>query len=37
VEYSYVDPLVQPVSVDKTFGSGFINAIERIGSLGIPD
>jgi 5-methyltetrahydrofolate corrinoid/iron sulfur protein methyltransferase len=26
----FVDPLVQPVSVDKTFGVGFINAIEKI-------
>jgi cobalamin-dependent methionine synthase I len=32
VENIFVDPLVQPVSVDKTFGVGFINAIERIVS-----
>ena len=25
-----MDPLVQPVSVDKTFGVGFINAIAKI-------
>jgi 5-methyltetrahydrofolate corrinoid/iron sulfur protein methyltransferase len=30
VENIFVDPLVQPVSVDKTFGVGFINAIEKI-------
>ena len=30
VENIFVDPLVQPVSVDKTFGVGFINAIEGI-------
>ena len=30
MENIFVDPLVQPVSVDKTFGVGFINAIERI-------
>lgn len=30
VENIFVDPLVQPVSVDKSFGAGFINAIERI-------
>ena len=30
IENIFVDPLVQPVSVDKTFGTGFINAIERI-------
>jgi cobalamin-dependent methionine synthase I len=30
VENIFVDPLVQPVSVDNTFGMGFINAIERI-------
>lgn len=30
LENIYVDPLVQPVSVDNTFGVGFINAIERI-------
>jgi 5-methyltetrahydrofolate--homocysteine methyltransferase len=30
VENIFVDPLVQPVSVDNTFGTGFINAIERI-------
>jgi 5-methyltetrahydrofolate corrinoid/iron sulfur protein methyltransferase len=30
VENIFVDPLVQPVSVDNTFGVGFINAIERI-------
>jgi len=30
IENIFVDPLVQPVSVDKTFGVGFINAIERI-------
>ena len=30
IENIFVDPLVQPVSVDKTFGVGFINAIEGI-------
>jgi cobalamin-dependent methionine synthase I len=30
VDNIFVDPLVQPVSVDKTFGMGFINAIEQI-------
>ncbi|WP_319406077.1 methyltetrahydrofolate cobalamin methyltransferase [uncultured Desulfosarcina sp.] len=30
VENIFVDPLVQPVSVDNSFGTGFINAIERI-------
>jgi 5-methyltetrahydrofolate--homocysteine methyltransferase len=30
VENIFVDPLVQPVSVDNTFGMGFINAIDRI-------
>jgi cobalamin-dependent methionine synthase I len=30
VENIFVDPLVQPVSVDNTFGVEFINAIERI-------
>ena len=30
LENIFVDPLVQPVSVDKTFGVGFINAIEKI-------
>ena len=30
VENIFVDPLVQPLSVDKTFGTGFINTIEAI-------
>jgi 5-methyltetrahydrofolate--homocysteine methyltransferase len=30
VENIFVDPLVQPVSVDNSFGMGFINAIERL-------
>ena len=30
LENIFVDPLVQPVSVDNTFGVEFINAIERI-------
>jgi 5-methyltetrahydrofolate--homocysteine methyltransferase len=30
MENIFVDPLVQPVSVDKTFGVEFVNAIERI-------
>jgi cobalamin-dependent methionine synthase I len=30
MENIFVDPLVQPVSVDKTFGIEFINTIERI-------
>jgi len=30
VENIFVDPLVQPVSVDNSFGVEFINAIERI-------
>ena len=30
VENIFVDPLVQPVSVDNTFGVEFINAIEQI-------
>ncbi len=30
IENIFVDPLVQPVSVDNTFGAGFINAIEKI-------
>ena len=30
VENIFVDPLVQPLSVDKTFGVEFINTIERI-------
>ncbi len=30
VENIFVDPLVQPVSVDTTFGVAFINAIEQI-------
>ena len=30
VENIFVDPLVQPVSVDNTFGVGFIDAIEKI-------
>ena len=30
LENIYVDPLVQPVSVNNTFGVEFINAIERI-------
>ena len=32
VENIFVDPLVQPVSVDNSFGMGFINAIEKIVS-----
>ena len=30
VENIFVDPLVQPLSVDKSFGVGFINTIEKI-------
>ncbi len=30
VENIFVDPLVQPLSVDKTYGTGFINTIEAI-------
>ncbi len=30
VENIFVDPLVQPLSVDKTYGTGFINTIESI-------
>jgi cobalamin-dependent methionine synthase I len=30
VENIFVDPLVQPLSVDKTFGVAFIDTIERI-------
>lgn len=30
MENIFVDPLVQPVSVDNTFGLAFINAIEKI-------
>ncbi len=30
IENIFVDPLVQPLSVDKTFGVEFINTIERI-------
>jgi 5-methyltetrahydrofolate--homocysteine methyltransferase len=30
VENIFVDPLVQPVSVDNTFGVGFLDAIEQI-------
>lgn len=30
LENIFVDPLVQPLSVDKTFGMEFINTIERI-------
>jgi 5-methyltetrahydrofolate--homocysteine methyltransferase len=30
VENIYVDPLVQPLSVNETFGIEFVNAIERI-------
>jgi len=30
VENIFVDPLVQPLSVDKTYGTEFINAIEAI-------
>jgi cobalamin-dependent methionine synthase I len=30
VENIFVDPLVQPLSVDKTYGIGFINTIEAI-------
>ena len=30
MENIFVDPLVQPVSVDKSFGVGFINTIEKI-------
>jgi len=30
VENIFVDPLVQPVSVDNTFGVEFINTIEKI-------
>ena len=32
IENIFVDPLVQPLSVDKTFGVEFINTIERIVS-----
>lgn len=30
LENIFVDPLVQPVSVDKTFGIGFLDAVEKI-------
>ena len=30
VENIFVDPLVQPLSVDKSYGTGFINTIEAI-------
>jgi len=30
LENIYVDPLVQPISTDKTFGMGFINTVEHI-------
>lgn len=30
IENIYVDPLVQPLSVNKAFGTGFLDSIERI-------
>ena len=30
IENIFVDPLVQPLSVDKTYGTGFINTIEAL-------
>jgi cobalamin-dependent methionine synthase I len=30
LENIFVDPLVQPLSVDKSYGTGFINTIEAI-------
>ncbi len=30
VENIFVDPLVQPLAVDKSFGNGFLDAIEQV-------